>query len=138
MTIESDGLEALLDEQGRDRVIFQKNVRVRQGDMALHSDWLEAIYPQRESGGTSGGNPEKITARGNVRIERGDSLARCTRAIFEDHFCSAECVTEGGQAQLERRDDRIVADRIVFNLCTGVLRAEGNVGVRARPSESAE
>ena len=38
--IRADELEALPDESGRDRVIFQRNVRVSQADMVLHCSWL--------------------------------------------------------------------------------------------------
>ena len=138
MVIESDELEARVDAQGRDWVIFQKNVRVRQGEMSLHCDWLEAVYPKRDSGRTSGGKPERITARGDVRIEQSGGVAHCTQAVFENQICSAVCVTQGGQAQLERSQDRITADRIVFDLCTGVLKAVGNVHVRTHSGESDE
>jgi lipopolysaccharide export system protein LptA len=132
MTIESDELEANQDERGRDRVIFQRNVRVEQGDMVLRCDWLEAIYPKRVEGVDSGGQPERITARGGVRIDQAGNIARCSEAVFNNQSCAAECISKQGRATLSRGEDVIEADRIFFDLCEGVLKARGKVRIRTQ------
>jgi lipopolysaccharide transport protein LptA len=134
MTIRSDALEAAPDASGRDRVVFQDNVVVEQGSMKLHCDWLEAVYPKRADGSQARGKPEQITARGSVRIVQSGSEARCSQAVFSNQACSAECVTPGGKATLSRGGDVIEADRIVFDLCKGVLKASGGVQIRTQGS----
>jgi lipopolysaccharide export system protein LptA len=133
LEIRADELEALPDPSGRDRVIFQQNVRVWQGDMLLHCNWLEAIYPKRPAGSDApvGGQPERITARGAVRIVQAGNEASCSEAVFDNQACSAECTASDGRATLRRGEDIIEADRIFFDLCQGVLKARGNVRIQA-------
>jgi lipopolysaccharide export system protein LptA len=140
LEIRADELEALPDPSGRDRVIFQQNVRVSQGDMLLHCNWLEAIYPKRPQGSDTpvGGQPERITARGAVRIIQAGNEAQCSEAVFDNQACSAECTASDGRATLRRGDDTIEADRIFFDLCKGVLKARGNVRIQAKPAEGAK
>lgn len=135
--IRADELEALPDKTGRDRVIFQRNVRVSQADMVLHCNWLEAVYPKRPEGSDTpvGGQPERITARGDVRIVQAGNEARCSEAVFDNQACSAECTASDGRATLRRGEDVIEADRIQFDLCKGLLKATGDVVIRAKPSE---
>jgi lipopolysaccharide export system protein LptA len=137
LEIRADELEALPDARGRDRVIFQQNVRVSQGDMLLQCNWLEAVYPPRPEGSDTpvGGQPERITARGAVRIVQAGNQAECSEAVFDNQACSAECTASDGRATLRRGDDVIEADRIFFDLCKGVLKARGNVRIQARPAE---
>ena len=140
LEIRADELEALPDPSGRDRVIFQQNVRVSQGDMLLHCNWLEAIYPKRPQGSDTpvGGQPERITARGAVRIVQAGNEAQCSEAVFDNQTCSAECTASDGRATLRRGDDTIEADRIFFDLCKGLLKARGNVRIQAKPAEAAK
>jgi len=137
--IRADELEALPDASGRDRVIFQQNVRVSQGDMVLHCNWLEALYPRRPAGSATpvGGQPERITARGAVRIVQAGNEAHCSEAVFDNQACSAECTASDGRATLRRGSDVIEADRIFFDLCQGVLKARGNVRIQAQGTEKA-
>ncbi len=137
MTIEADELEASQADDGRDRVVFEKRVKVAQGGMVLHCDWLEAIYPPRVEG-ESGGQPQRITARGQVRIEQGGNVARCSEAVFNNQACSAECTASEGRATLSRGEDLISADRIFFDLCDGVLKARGKVLIETRPVDTSE
>jgi lipopolysaccharide export system protein LptA len=109
LRIRADELEALPDASGRDRVIFQQNVRVAQGDMVLYCNWLEAIYPKRPDGSDApvGGQPD-------------------------NQACSAQCTAADGRATLRRGSDVIEADQIVFDLCKGVLKARGNVVIQTQ------
>jgi lipopolysaccharide export system protein LptA len=134
LRIRADELEALPDASGRDRVIFQQNVRVAQGDMVLYCNWLEAIYPKRPDGSDApvGGQPERITARGAVRIVQAGNEAQCSEAVFDNQACSAQCTAADGRATLRRGSDVIEADQIVFDLCKGVLKARGNVVIQTQ------
>jgi lipopolysaccharide export system protein LptA len=134
LQIRADTLEALPDSSGRDRVVFEQNVSVSQGDMELRCDWLEALYPPRPEGSSSpvGGQPERITARGHVRILQAGNEAHCSEAIFDNQTCSAECTARDGRATLRRGSDVIEADRIQFDLCKGVLKALGDVVIRTQ------
>jgi lipopolysaccharide transport protein LptA len=110
------------DEQPSDRVVFQGGVRVRQADLNLRCDWLEAIYP---SGAGTGGRPERIHARGSVEIAQGDVTARCSEAIYESARCRLLCTHQAGDAQLQRGDHVVRGDQIEFDVCKGVLKVRG-------------
>ena len=138
LTVRSDELDAQPGAEGRDRVVFRKNVRAERGDTVLYGDWLEVVYPPREGGRPAGGKTERIVARGAVRIEQGGTRVRCAEAVFSERDCTAECAAPDGGAELESGQDRISADRIVFDLCEGVFRATGSVRVRTRSPEAAE
>ncbi len=133
MKITSDELEALRDESGAERIIFTQNVHVEQGELEVFCDWLEAIYPE-----TAGGQADRITARGSVRILQTGREAICTEAIFDNVKQTAECTTEGGKSRLRRGEDTIRADRIYFDLQTGKFRASGRVEVEVRSEEEGE
>ena len=130
MTIDSDELEVVRDDSGRERVVFRNRVRVVQGDLYLDCDWLEALYPKG-----AGGRPTQIVARGSVRIRQRDSEVLCTQAVFEDKACTAVCTGSPGPAELRRGENVIKGDEIVFNLCTGHLKVRGGARVRVMPKE---
>ena len=133
MKITSDELEALRDESGAERIIFTQNVHVVQGELEVFCDWLEAMYPE-----TAGGQADRITARGSVRILQTGREAICTEAVFDNVKETAECTTEGGKSRLRRGEDTIRADRIYFDLRTGKFRASGRVEVEVRSEEEGE
>ncbi len=119
MTITAQELEASRDDQGRERVLFRKQVRIVQGDLDLRCDFLEAIYPEG-----AGGRPRYITARGDVRMVQGDLEVECTEAVFDDAACSAVCTSSSGPAILRRGDSVIEGEEIYFDLCTGLLKVK--------------
>jgi lipopolysaccharide transport protein LptA len=133
MKITADELEAVRDESGAERIIFTQNVHVEQGELEVFCDWLEAMYPE-----TAGGQADKITARGSVRILQMGREASCTEAIFDNVKETAQCTTEGGKSRLRRGEDTILADRIYFDLKTGKFRASGGVEVLVRSEEDGE
>ena len=65
MTIDSDELEVVRDDSGRERVVFRDNVRVVQGDLYLDCDWLQATFR----------DPEARYARVTTNAEGGLDLA---------------------------------------------------------------
>lgn len=133
MKITSDELEFERAEEGGERVIFQHNVRVEQGDLLVYCDWLEALYLKG-----AGGQADLVTARGSVRILQTGREAFCTEAVFDNVRQTAECTSQGGQVRLRRSEDVIIADRIHFDLKTGKFRATGAVRVEVRSEEEGE
>ena len=127
--IRADELEASRDDAGRERVTFRRNVVVEQGDLRIFCDWLEASYPSDGSGG-----PDRLVARGGVRIVQGDSEVRCTEAVFEPKRERAVCTSSDGPATLRRGNDLIEGKEIVFDLGRSTLRVSGGAIVRVRPS----
>ncbi len=130
ITITSDELELTRDENGSERVVFRRNVTVVQGDMRLRCDWLQAEY----SGG-AGGTPQRIVARGAVRMMQDDSEIRCTEAVFTNGACQAVCTSESGPAELRRGENVIKGKEIVFDLCTGFLKVRGSARVDVKPEK---
>jgi lipopolysaccharide export system protein LptA len=124
MSVASEELDVLRDDTGRERVVFRRNVRFEQGGLRLGCDWLEVIYPK----GT-GGKPDRITARGAVKLTHADSEARCTEAIFDNGTCTAVCSSSAGPAMLRRGENVIKGDEIVFDLCSGQLKVRGRARV---------
>ncbi len=130
ITITSDELEVTRDENGSERVVFRRNVAVVQGDMRLRCDWLQAEYP-----GGAGGTPQRIVARGAVRMMQDDSEIRCTEAVFTNDACNAVCTSDSGPAELRRGENVIKGEEIVFDLCTGFLKVRGSARVEVKPEK---
>ena len=124
ITITSDELDLARGENGLEQVVFRRNVRVVQGDLRLSCDWLQAEYPDG-----AGGRPERIVARGAVRMLQQGSEVRCTEAIFNADACEAVFTSSKGPAELRRGDNVIKGDKIVFDLCTGFLKVRGSARV---------
>jgi lipopolysaccharide transport protein LptA len=117
------------DGQPSDRVVFRGGVQVRQADMSLRCDWLEAVYP-----GGGRGRPERIHARGSVEITQADVQARCTEAVYESERCRLLCTHEEGDAQLQRGEHLVRGERIEFDVCKGILTVRGaRVHIAAQP-----
>ena len=132
MTITAEELDAARTEKGDEHVIFRRSVKVVQGDLHLSCDWLEAVYPKGK-----GGKPERITARGSVRIRQAGSEARCSEAILNNTACSVKCMGSGPPASLRRGEETIEGDQIFFDLCKGVLKVRGGARVRMEPQKEA-
>ena len=130
ITITSDELDVARDENGRERVVFRRNVTVVQGEMHLRCDWLQVEYPDGV-----GGRPRRIVARGAVRMMQADSEVRCTEAVFDHDACKAVCTSSTGPAELRRGENVIKGDEIVFDLCTGFLKVRGSARVDVNPEK---
>ncbi len=133
MNIRSAELTAERDESGAERIVFEKNVVVDQGDLQITCDWLEAIYLDG-----AGGQADRITARGSVRILQAGREALCTDAAFDNVEQTMECTARTGKARLTRGEHVIKADRIYFDLKTGKFRASGGVQIEVRSEGEAE
>jgi lipopolysaccharide export system protein LptA len=128
LVITSDEAEGVKAPDGRESVVFRKNVKARQGDMKLECDWLEAIYPKA----ATEHRPDNIAAKGAVVISQGPNEARCSEAHIDNIACTAECRSSGGKATLRRGSDDVEADVIYFDLCKGTVKAVGSVQIRVR------
>jgi lipopolysaccharide transport protein LptA len=131
--IRSQELEASRDDAGRERVIFEGSVVVEQADLRIFCDWLEATYPTEGEGG-----PERLVARGKVRIRQGESEVECTEAVFESKRQRAVCTSSDGPAILRRGDDIVEGREIVFDLARSTLRVSGGAIVRVQPKKDPE
>lgn len=128
LSIESDELEAY-QKQGARRLLFQKNVRVRQGDLRLTSAKLEAVYPADSS------QPDRLTATGNVILVQGTRNARCDTAIYDRGKAELICL---GSAVYREGDNRLSGDRIEIDLETERVRVKGGASVLIEPEDDAE
>ena len=127
LVITSDEAEGVKDQDGKETVIFTKNVKAKQADMVLDCDWLKAMYPD-----PSAGRPDHIYAKGNVVITQNSSIAHCVEAEVDNVACTAECRSQGTKATLHRETDDVEGDTIYFDLCKGTVKAVGNVQVKVR------
>jgi lipopolysaccharide transport protein LptA len=132
-SIRSRELEASRDDSGRERVIFLGEVQVDQGNLKIHCDWLEATYPKTGEGG-----PERLVARGNVRILQGGREARCTEAVFHGPENRAVCRSTSGSAVLRRGDDTVEGEEIHFDLASSTVKVKGGAFVRVGPREGGQ
>jgi lipopolysaccharide export system protein LptA len=135
MTISSDELEALVDEQGAERIVFSRNVIVQQGSLRIDCERLEALYPRGES---ASGRPDTIRASGAVRITQPGREASCDEAVVDNRKQIVLCTAKSGKVALRRGEDVIQADSVEFNLVTGAVRARGGVTIQVQPQEVAE
>ncbi|MFQ5696837.1 MAG: LptA/OstA family protein [Myxococcota bacterium] len=131
MDIRADQLEAVRDPDGRERVIFEQNVTVRQEDLRIGCDRLEAVYPKE-----SGGGPERLRCSGSVRIVQGDLRAECQEAIFDRLRSQAVC--RGHPARVHRGENVVEGPHILFDTARGVMKVKGGVRIEIRPAEEAE
>ena len=128
LSIESEELEAY-QKQGARRLLFRKNVRVKQGDLRITSASLEAIYPADSS------QPDRLTASGNVVLVQGTRTARCDTAIYDRARAQLICQ---GNAVYREGDNRLSGDVIEIDLTTERVRVKGGASVLIEPEDSGE
>ncbi len=133
ITISAEEFDAVRDEDGAERVVFRRKVRLQQGDLHLSCDWLEALYPDG-----AGGRPARITARGSVALRQADTEVHCTEALFDDAACSVRCASTTGPAVLRRGDDVVEGREIHFDLCKGLVKVRGGGMVTIQPRAPAK
>jgi lipopolysaccharide transport protein LptA len=128
LSIESEQLEAF-QQEGRRRLVFQRHVKVVQGEITLHSDRLEAFYPE----GTS--QPDRLVASGNVQLLKRQSngplqSARCQTATYDRSHDRLVC---SGNAELAEGDDRVRGSEIEFDLARESVVVKGGASVLIHP-----
>lgn len=117
--IKADEAEIINRDEGR-KLIFQRNVWVRQDNVTLRSDRLEATYRKGES------EPRELIAEGHVRIVQNDRRAKCDRAIYLREENRLIC---SGRAELIQGCDRIRGDSIEFDLAGERARVAGAASI---------
>ena len=123
LSIQSGELEAV-QREGRRRLLFREDVRVRQGDMRLRSARLEATYPEKS------GQPDRLVASGGVRLVQGDRRARCETLTYDRVkdllVCTGDAIYEQGQNRLEGAE-------IVIDLAAEIVAVTGWASVTSVP-----
>jgi lipopolysaccharide export system protein LptA len=121
--IESDELEVVSESKSR-RLIFTGNVRVSQGEVRLHTAFLEATYPKGAS------QPDRLDARGSVRVLEGDREVRCIEATYLREEGVVYC---RGEAILVQGCDEVRGHEIEFDLDRERVRVIGAASVVIHP-----
>jgi len=119
LSIRSDELEYVQAEGAR-RLLFRNNVRVEQDGLTISSERLEAIYPPK------GNQPNRLVAEGDVRLAKGDRVARCARATYDR---TNEILTCEGAAEVQEGQSRLSGDVIEIDLAADRLRVRGAAAV---------
>jgi len=124
VTIASETLEASDPEGDLRRIHFEGGVELRQGDIALRTADLVALYPGEAT------RPERLIARGDVVLIEAQREARCDRAEYTLEVRLVVC--EGG-AVLRDAGDRLEGDRIAFDFETRQVDATGSTRLTVQP-----
>jgi lipopolysaccharide transport protein LptA len=117
--IKADEAEIINRDAGR-KLIFQHNVWVRQDNVTLRSDRLEATYRKGES------EPRELVAEGHVQIVQNDRRAKCDRAVYLREENRLTC---HGRAELIQGCDMIRGASIEFDLAGEQARVEGAASI---------
>ncbi|MAJ58937.1 MAG: hypothetical protein CBC48_02625 [bacterium TMED88] len=123
MTIESESLEIRRLAGDRRLLVFEKGVFVQQADLSLYADALRAFYGPDDS------EPERLEARGDVRVVLRDQRAWCEEADFDRSLDQIICRIG---ARLERGCDRVWGESIVLDLTEERARVLGGAKVQIR------
>lgn len=77
---------------------FNKNVKVDRGDSQIYSDTMDIYFGKLEQTSKAmGGEIEKIIARGNVRVVRGQNISYSDEAVYD---ASTQKITLSGTPKL--------------------------------------
>jgi lipopolysaccharide transport protein LptA len=125
--IKADEAEIIDRRNGR-KLIFQRNVRVRQANVTLRSQRLEASYRKGES------DPRELIAEGGVEIVQDDRRAQCDRAVYQR---DANRLTCRGHAELVQGCDVVRGESIEFDLSGDRARVEGAASIVIQPDDAA-
>lgn len=125
--IKADEAEIINHKEGR-KLIFRRNVWVRQDNVTLRSDRLEASYRKGES------RPRELIAEGHVRVVQNDRRAKCDRAIF---LREADRLICSGHAELVQGCDVVRGELIEFDLAGGNARVQGAASIVIYPKGKA-
>jgi len=119
LSIRSDELEYSQGEGAR-RLFFRNNVRVEQDGLTITSTQLEAVYPPK------GNQPNRLVAQGDVRLTKGDRVARCARATYDR---TSEILTCEGDAEVQEGQSRMSGDVIEIDLAADLVHVRGAAAV---------
>ncbi len=105
------------------RIFFEGSVVLKQEDLTIVSDTLEAYLSEDKK------EIEKVYARGNVRIIKGEKTATCREAEFDNR--SGKILLRG-EVEVISGSDRLKGDRIVYDLNEESVSVEGDKDKRAK------
>lgn len=125
--IQADEAEIVSRDHGRE-LIFTHNVLVKQANVTLRSDRLEATYKKGQS------EPERLVAEGRVFVDQGERQARCDRAIYLRDAQRLTCI---GHAELVQGCDIVRGQSIRFDLADDRALVEGAASIVIRPEREA-
>lgn len=123
--IKADEAEIVSRAEGRD-LVFQRNVLVRQANVTLRSDRLEASYRRGES------EPDRLVAEGRVFVDQDGRQAQCDRAIYSRAAQELIC---SGHAELVQGCDIVRGELIHFDLSGDRARVQGAASIVIRPED---
>ena len=126
LSIKSDELEAI-EEGGSRRLVFHRNVNVEQDDLKVQANQLEALYPP------GGSSPDRLVARGNVKVIQLDKTMLCDVATFYQTQDRLVCV---GNAELRQGPDRVQGKEIEIFVKQNRVKVKGGATVNVAPSPS--
>jgi lipopolysaccharide transport protein LptA len=125
ISIKSAELEAI--QKGKERFfLFTGHVFVQQDNVTLHSDRLEAYYPEGSS------QPERLVATGHVLIEQEGKTAICDQATYLN---TAQRIFCRGSAELRQGQDSARGKEIELQLDTERMFIRGDALVVLKPKE---
>ncbi|MBK7947447.1 MAG: hypothetical protein IPK00_01550 [Deltaproteobacteria bacterium] len=128
--IEIKADQAELTAEGNDRkLVFQGGVWVKQDNVIVTSDRLEAEYVDGES------EPSRLLAQGSVHVEQGNRAARCDRA---EYLRATSQLTCRGHAELVQGCDVVRGEVIVLDLAADKARVEGAASIVINPRQNAD
>jgi lipopolysaccharide transport protein LptA len=125
ISIKSDELEAIQKEKER-FFLFTGHVFVQQDNVTLHSDRLEAYYPEGSS------QPERLVATGHVLIEQEGKTAVCDQATYLN---TAQRIFCRGSGELRQGQDTARGKEIELQLDTERMFIRGDALVVLKPKE---
>lgn len=126
LSIRSDELEAI-EEGGRRRLLFTRNVNIEQGDLRVHSDRLEALYPP------GGNQPDKLVANGHVKVSQLDKTMLCDAATF---YQAEDRLVCSGSAELIQGADRVRGREIEIFIKQNRVKVKGGAVVNVAADSS--
>jgi lipopolysaccharide export system protein LptA len=115
LSIRSDELEAI-EVEGKRHLLFTRNVNIEQGDLRVHSDRLEAFYPQ------GGNQPDKLVATGHVRVSQLDKTMICETATYFQSEDRLLCV---GNAEVRQGTDKVTGKEIEIYTKQNRMKVKG-------------
>jgi outer membrane protein assembly factor BamD len=105
------------------RVFFEGNVVLRQEDLTILSESLEAFLSEDKK------EIEKVYARGNVRILKGTRTAICKEAEFDS---LAGKIILKGDVDVISGSDRLKGERVIYYLNEDKVIVEGEKSKKAK------
>ncbi len=133
--IEADRMEA---DQQRDLVVFTGNVEANQADIAIFADEMVVNYLTSEKQKTNDNSDkklsqriDKIDARGNVKIVKGDWIAT---GDSMEYYSSAQKVKLTGNAKAWQDSNVVTGENIILFLEEGrsIVEKSGKDGKRVK------